>query len=140
MRALAGLAKDNCDPHGFRAEGPQYDSLGWSESDERRPRQPVAQNLRGLKGRNQIRIIDVPPLQQRRGLCGFDHLGLHPRLSHHGLSALCITSGSPWENASIESFHDKLRDECLNREISSSLWEARVVIEQNMKPMAELYQ
>jgi putative transposase len=41
-----------------------------------------------------------------------------------------ITPGSPWENAYIESFHDKLRDECLNREIFGSLWEARVVIEQ----------
>ena len=37
---------------------------------------------------------------------------------------------SPWENAYIESFHDKLRDECLNREIFGSLWEARIVIEQ----------
>ncbi|MBG87687.1 MAG: hypothetical protein CMO80_12400, partial [Verrucomicrobiales bacterium] len=30
----------------------------------------------------------------------------------------------------IESFHDKLRDECLNREIFGNLKEARVVIEQ----------
>ena len=41
-----------------------------------------------------------------------------------------ITPGSPRENAYIESFHDKLRDECLNREVFGSLWEARVVIEQ----------
>jgi len=37
--------------------------------------------------------------------------------------------GTPWENPYIESFHDKLRDEPLNREIFSSLQEARVVTE-----------
>jgi len=46
------------------------------------------------------------------------------------VKTLYITPGAPWENAYIESFHDKLRDECLNREIFGSLWEARVVIEQ----------
>jgi putative transposase len=46
------------------------------------------------------------------------------------VKTIYITPGSPWENAYIESFHDKLRDECLNREIFGSLWEARVVIEQ----------
>ncbi len=30
----------------------------------------------------------------------------------------------------IESFHDKFRDECLNREIFGSLLEAKVVVEQ----------
>jgi putative transposase len=38
--------------------------------------------------------------------------------------------GAPWEQAYIESFHDKLRDECLNREIFSSLLEARLLLEQ----------
>src|SRR5260370_8705858 len=36
-----------------------------------------------------------------------------------------IRLGPPWLQACIESFHDKLRDECLNREIFSSLLEAR---------------
>ncbi len=27
-----------------------------------------------------------------------------------------IEPEAPWENGNIESFHDKLRDECLNRE------------------------
>lgn len=44
------------------------------------------------------------------------------------VKTIYITPGSPWENAYIESFHDKLRDECLNREIFGGLWEARVVI------------
>ena len=34
-----------------------------------------------------------------------------------------------YQNGHIESFHDKLRDECLNRELFSSLREAQVVIE-----------
>ena len=51
-------------------------------------------------------------------------------LKEKNVRTIYITPGSPWENAYIESFHDKLRDECLNREIFGSLWEARVVIEQ----------
>ena len=44
------------------------------------------------------------------------------------VETLYIKPGSTWENAYIESFHDKLRDECLNRELFGSLVEARVVI------------
>jgi putative transposase len=33
------------------------------------------------------------------------------------------------ENGNIESFHDKLRDECLNRELFGNLREARVIPE-----------
>jgi len=51
-------------------------------------------------------------------------------LRERSVKTIYITPGSPWENPYIESFHDKLRDECLNREIFGSLWEARVVIEQ----------
>lgn len=35
----------------------------------------------------------------------------------------------PRQNGYIESFHDKLRDECLNRELFGSLLEARVILE-----------
>jgi putative transposase len=41
-----------------------------------------------------------------------------------------IQAGAPWEQACIESFHDKLRDECLNREIFSCLREASLILEQ----------
>ena len=40
-----------------------------------------------------------------------------------------IEPGSPWQNAHIESFHDKLRDECLNLQLFFSQTEARVVVE-----------
>ena len=36
------------------------------------------------------------------------------------IKTIYITPGSPWENGHIESFRDKLRDECLNRELFGS--------------------
>ena len=45
------------------------------------------------------------------------------------IKTLYITPGSPWENGHIESFHDKLRDECLNRELFGNLREVRVILE-----------
>jgi putative transposase len=45
------------------------------------------------------------------------------------IKTLYIKPGSPWENGHIESFHDKLRDECLNRELFGNLHEARVILE-----------
>jgi transposase InsO family protein len=48
--------------------------------------------------------------------------------AHHAGPAF-ILPGHPWENGFIESYHDKLRDECLAREWFASLAEARVVIE-----------
>ena len=50
-------------------------------------------------------------------------------LSDQQIKILYIEPGSPWEEAYIESFHDKLRDECLNREIFRSLAEARIILE-----------
>jgi transposase InsO family protein len=40
-----------------------------------------------------------------------------------------IEPGSPWENGYVESFHSRLRDECLGCEIFESVAEARGVIE-----------
>ena len=40
-----------------------------------------------------------------------------------------IAPGRPWQNGFVESFHGKLRDECLNREWFRDVREARVVIE-----------
>jgi len=50
-------------------------------------------------------------------------------LGSQGIKTLYIKPGAPWENGHIESFHDKLRDECLNRELFGSLAEARVILE-----------
>ena len=40
-----------------------------------------------------------------------------------------ITPGSPWENPYIESFHDKIREECLNQCLFVSVREAQETVE-----------
>jgi transposase InsO family protein len=51
-------------------------------------------------------------------------------LNRLGVKTLFIERGSPWENGYVESFNGKLRDELLNREIFTTLEEARVLIGQ----------
>ena len=51
-------------------------------------------------------------------------------LSASGVGTLYIQRASPWENAYVESFNGKLRDELLNRELFLSLAEARYVIDE----------
>ncbi len=46
-----------------------------------------------------------------------------------GVKTLFIEPGSPWENGYVESFNGKLRDELLNREIFTTLTEAKILIE-----------
>lgn len=50
-------------------------------------------------------------------------------LADIGVQTLFIEPGSPWENGYIESFNGKLRDELLNREVFTTLTEAKVLIE-----------
>jgi len=50
-------------------------------------------------------------------------------LARLGVMTLFIEPGSPWENGYIESFNGKLRDELLNREVVTTLLEAKVLIE-----------
>jgi len=47
----------------------------------------------------------------------------------HGADAVFIDPGSPWQNASIESFNPPLRDELLNLWVFDSLLEAKAIIE-----------
>ena len=51
-------------------------------------------------------------------------------LSDKKIKVIYIDPGSPWQNGFIESFHNRLRDECLNREVLLSVAEAQVVIDQ----------
>ena len=46
------------------------------------------------------------------------------------VTTLFIELGSPWENGYVESFNGKLRDELLNREIFTTLTEAKILIEE----------
>jgi len=50
-------------------------------------------------------------------------------LNSLGVKTLFIEPGSPWENGYIESFNGKLRDELLNREVFTTLTEARILVE-----------
>ena len=50
-------------------------------------------------------------------------------LKEKGCQTIFITPGSPWENGYIESFFDKLRDECLNCEIFRNGKEAKAIVE-----------
>jgi transposase InsO family protein len=50
-------------------------------------------------------------------------------LEEVGVSTLFIEPGSPWENAYIESFNGRLRDELLEGELLTSLAEARWLTE-----------
>jgi len=47
-----------------------------------------------------------------------------------GAKTAYIEPGSPWENAYVESFNGKSRDELLNMKVFNTLLEARVRIEQ----------
>ena len=51
-------------------------------------------------------------------------------LEEMGICTIYIDPGSPWQNGHVESFHNRLRDECLNQEVFLSVTEARVVIEE----------
>jgi putative transposase len=59
----------------------------------------------------------------------FTATGVREWLERVGVETLFIEPGSPWENAYVESFNGKLRDELLNREIFYTLREAQVIIE-----------
>ena len=50
-------------------------------------------------------------------------------LAANQIKTIYIEPGSPWQNGFVESFHGRLRDECLNREQLWTLTEARFVIE-----------
>ena len=52
-------------------------------------------------------------------------------LREMGIKTIYIDPGSPWSRGrGIASFHNRLRDECLNQELFPSVTEARVVIEE----------
>jgi len=50
-------------------------------------------------------------------------------LGRVGVKTLYIEPGSPWENGYVESFHGKLADELLEREVFDTLHEAKVLVE-----------
>lgn len=85
------------------------------------------------------RVIEtLQPLFQKRGRPEFLRSDNGPEfvaqklkawLADAGTQTHYIEPGSPWQNGFGESFHSRLRDECLNVEVFATLAEARVVIE-----------
>ena len=51
-------------------------------------------------------------------------------LASHTIQTAYIAPGCPWENGFVESFHSRLRDEFLNREVLASMLETHVLAEQ----------
>lgn len=49
-------------------------------------------------------------------------------LEKSGVETLYIEPGSPWQNAYSESFNSRLRDELLDREVFTTLTEAKVLV------------
>jgi len=96
-----------------------------------------------IKDARQFNATDVIPalcdLFITRGIPGhirsdngpeFVALALREWIAAVGAVTAHIEPGSPWEIGCVESFNGKLRDELLNGEISYTLAEAKIVIEQ----------
>lgn len=49
-------------------------------------------------------------------------------LNESGVGVMYIEPGSPWQNPYVESLNARLRDECLNRELFTSLLETQIVL------------
>jgi putative transposase len=90
-----------------------------------------------LNGERVVRVLER--LKETRGLPAVIQTDNGPEFTGHALDAwsyknrvklFFIEPGKPVQNAHIESFNGKLRNECLNMEWFTSLREARTVIEE----------
>ena len=59
----------------------------------------------------------------------FAAMAVREWLQRVGVQTRFITPGSPWENGSIESFNERLRDDLLKRELFDTRWEVQVLVE-----------
>ena len=91
---------------------------------------------RSITAKDVIEVLDY--LFEVRGVPKFIRSDNGPEFIAHairqwlkdkGVATLFIEPGSPWENAYVESFNSRLRDELLNMELFSSLKEAKVMTE-----------
>jgi putative transposase len=83
-------------------------------------------------------VATLDRLAAQRGAPTFVRFDNGPEFIAHAVADWCrfnntntvfIEPGCPWQNAWIESFNSRLRDELLNGELFSNLLEAKVVIE-----------
>ena len=92
---------------------------------------------RHMTGKDVARLLER--LMAERGEPGFLRSDSGPEciaraarrwLEHSGVKTLYIAPGSPWENAYSETFNSRFRDELLNRELFTSLAEAKMLARQ----------
>ena len=104
--------------------------------DEWTRESPAIEVGRSITSKGVIAVLEY--LFMVRGLPGFIRSDNGPefmaqaikrRLEDRAVGTLYIEPGSPWENGYIESFHGRLRDELLNRELFYSVKEAKVLAE-----------
>jgi len=97
---------------------------------------PVIEVGRSITSKDVIAVLEY--LFMVRGIPGFIRSDNGPEfiadaikgwLSDKKVETLYIAPGSPWENGYIESFHGRLRNELLNRELFYSVKEAKVLAE-----------
>ena len=86
---------------------------------------------------NQV-VAELDRIAAVRGFPAFVRMDNGPEFVSHAIADWCrfngaqtvfIEPGSPWQNAWIESFNGRVRDELLNGELFGSLLEAKVVLE-----------
>lgn len=104
--------------------------------DEWTRESPAIEVGRSITSRGVMAVLEY--LFMVRGVPGFIRSDNGPefiaaaikqRLKDKQVGTLYIEPGSPWENGYIESFHGRLRDELLNRELFYSVMEAKVLAE-----------
>ena len=76
-----------------------------------------------------FKLYPPPPLLRMNNAPEFVANAVNDWCRFHSAASLFIDPGSPWQNAWIESFNGRLRDELLNSWRFDSLLEARVIIE-----------
>jgi len=104
--------------------------------DEWTRESPAIEVGRSITSKGVIAVLEY--LFMVRGVPGFIRSDNGPEfiadavkkwLEDQMVGTLYIEPGSPWENGYIESFHGRLRDEFLNRELFYSVKEAKVLAE-----------
>ena len=75
------------------------------------------------------RAMVASPLPSVIQMMNADRSAIADRCRFNGAQTLFIDPGSPWQNAWIESFNGRVRDELLNGQLFGSLLEAQVIVE-----------
>jgi len=104
--------------------------------DEYTRESPAIEVARSIRARDVIGVLEylfivrgVPRFIRSDNGPEFIADAIRKWLSDNHIETLYIAPGSPWENGYIESFHARLRDDLLDREVFHSVKEAKVLVE-----------